>query len=153
MKEALRLAEEARGLTSPNPTVGAVVVQNGGIVGRGAHTWAGVAHEEIVALREAGGAAKGASLYVTLEPCSHQGRTGPCVDAIVRAGVSRVIAPIQDPNPLVSGKRFERLRGSGIEVIRDDTHAPTAQRLNEPFIHFMKTGLPLVTVKGALTLD
>ncbi len=153
MDEALRLAEQARGLTSPNPTVGAVVVQNARIVGRGAHTWAGIDHAEILALREAGDAARGSTLYVTLEPCSHEGRTGPCVEAIIRAGVSRVISPIQDPNPLVSGKGFERLRGSGIEVIADDAHATAALRLNEPFIHFMKTGLPLVTVKAGLTLD
>jgi diaminohydroxyphosphoribosylaminopyrimidine deaminase/5-amino-6-(5-phosphoribosylamino)uracil reductase len=133
--------------------VGAVVVQNGDIVGRGAHSWAGVDHAEIIALREAGEAARGSSLYVTLEPCSHEGRTGPCVDAIIRAGVSRVIAPMQDPNPLVSGKGFERLRSSGIEVIEDHGAGTTAQRLNEPFVHFMKTGLPLVTVKAALTLD
>src|ERR1700756_4534406 len=106
MKEALRLAEEARGLTSPNPTVGAVVVQNGEIVGRGAHTWAGVDHAEIVALREAGDAAQGATLYVTLEPCSHEGRTGPCADAVVQAGIKRVVAAMKDPNPLVSGKGF-----------------------------------------------
>ena len=153
MEEALRLAEQSRGLTSPNPTVGAVVVKDSQIVGRGAHTWAGVDHAEIVALREAGDAARGSTLYVTLEPCSHEGRTGPCVDAIIRAGVSRVVAPIQDPNPLVSGKGFARLRESGIEVVMDEAHAAAAKHLNEPFIHFMKTGLPLVTVKAALTLD
>lgn len=153
MDEALRLAEAFRGLTSPNPTVGAVVVNDGKIVGRGSHTWAGVDHAEVVALREAGEAAKGSTLYVTLEPCSHHGRTGPCVDAIIRAGVLRVVAPMNDPNPLVSGKGFERLRNSGIDVAHDEAHAVTAQRLNEPFTHFMKTGLPLVTVKAALTLD
>ncbi|MBV8820401.1 MAG: bifunctional diaminohydroxyphosphoribosylaminopyrimidine deaminase/5-amino-6-(5-phosphoribosylamino)uracil reductase RibD [Acidobacteriaceae bacterium] len=153
MDEALRLAEQARGLTSPNPTVGAVVVRDGEVVGRGAHTWSGVDHAEVVALREAGDAARGATLYVTLEPCSHEGRTGPCVDAIISAGVARVVAPMQDPNPLVSGKGFERLRGSGIEVISDDAHTVTAERLNEPFVHFMRTGMPLVTVKAALTLD
>lgn len=153
MDEALRLAEGSLGLTSPNPTVGAVVVQDGKIVGRGAHTWAGVNHAEIVALREAGDAARGSTLYVTLEPCSHEGRTGPCVDAIIRAGVSRVVAPMQDPNPLVSGNGFERLRRSGVEVVLDDAHGETAQRLNEPFVHFMKARLPLVTVKAALTLD
>lgn len=153
MEEALRLAEQARGLTSPNPTVGAVVVRDGEVVGRGAHTWAGVDHAEIVALRQAGDAAHGATLYVTLEPCSHQGRTGPCVDAIIRSGVARVVAPMQDPNPLVSGKGFERLRWSGVEVIPDDAHTVTAERLNEPFVHFMRTGFPLVTVKAALTLD
>ena len=153
MEEALRLAEQARGLTSPNPTVGAVVVRDGQIVGRGAHTWAGVDHAETIALREAGEAARGADLYVTLEPCSHHGRTAPCVQAIIDAGISRVIAPLQDPNPLVSGKGFERLRTSGVEVVHDDQHAATAQRVNESFIHFMRTGLPLVTVKAALTLD
>ncbi len=153
MDEALRLAEEARGLTSPNPTVGAVLVRDETILGSGAHTWAGVYHAEIVALREAGDAARGSTLYVTLEPCSHEGRTGPCVDAIIRAGVSRVVAPMQDPNPLVSGNGFERLRESGIEVFIDETHATRAQQLNEPFVHFMRTGLPLVTVKAALTLD
>jgi diaminohydroxyphosphoribosylaminopyrimidine deaminase/5-amino-6-(5-phosphoribosylamino)uracil reductase len=153
MEEALRLAGQSRGLTSPNPTVGAVVVQGARVVGRGSHTWAGVDHAEIVALRDAGDAARGSTLYVTLEPCSHVGRTGPCVDAIIQAGVSRVVAPMQDPNPLVSGKGFERLRQSGIEVFPDDAHAAEAHRLNEPFVHFMKTGLPLVTVKAALTLD
>lgn len=153
MEEALRLAEQARGLTSPNPTVGAVVVREGEVVGRGVHTWAGVDHAEVVALREAGDAARGATLYVTLEPCSHEGRTGPCVDAILRAGITRVVAPMQDPNPLVSGKGFERLRGAGVEVISDDVHSITAERLNEPFVHLMRTGLPLVTVKAALTLD
>lgn len=153
MDEALRLAETARGLTSPNPTVGAIVVQDGNVIGRGAHTWAGVDHAEILALREAGDTARGATLYVTLEPCSHEGRTGPCVEAIIRAGVARVVAPMEDPNPLVSGRGFERLRGAGIQVIKDDEHSVAAERLNEPFAHFMRTGLPLVTVKAALTLD
>ncbi len=153
MDEALRLAGAARGLTSPNPTVGAVVLKDSQVVGRGAHTWAGVDHAEIVALREAGEAARGSTLYVTLEPCSHQGRTAPCVDAIIRAGVARVVAPMPDPNPLVSGKGFERLREAGIDVVIDHDSAAAAERLNEPFIHFMRTGLPLVTVKAALTLD
>jgi diaminohydroxyphosphoribosylaminopyrimidine deaminase/5-amino-6-(5-phosphoribosylamino)uracil reductase len=153
MQDALRLAEQARGLTSPNPTVGAVLVRDGQIVGRGAHTWAGIDHAEVVALHEAGEAARGSSLYVTLEPCSHEGRTAPCVDAIIRAGVTRVIAPMQDPNPLVAGKGFARLRESGIEVIQDDANEAAAERLNEPFAHFMRIGLPLVTVKAALTLD
>src|SRR5579884_1565443 len=153
MDEALRLAGAARGLTSPNPTVGAVVLKDSQVVGRGAHTWAGVDHADIVALREAGEAARGSTLYVTLEPCSHQGRTAPCVDAIIRAGVARVVAPMPDPNPLVSGKGFERLREAGIDVVIDHDSAAAAERLNEPFIHFMRTGLPLVTVKAALTLD
>jgi diaminohydroxyphosphoribosylaminopyrimidine deaminase/5-amino-6-(5-phosphoribosylamino)uracil reductase len=153
MEEALRLAEESRGLTSPNPTVGAVVEKDGQVVGRGHHTWAGVSHAEVVALSQAGEAARGATLYVTLEPCSHQGRTAPCVQAIIQAGIARVIAPMQDPNPMVSGTGFDRLRQAGIEVIVDEQHASAAERVNEPFVHFMKTGLPLVTVKAALTLD
>ncbi len=153
MQEALELARRGRGLTSPNPTVGAVIVRDGAVVGRGFHTWAGVDHAEIVALREAGEAARGATLYVTLEPCSHFGRTKPCVDAIAQAGISRVIAAMQDPNPQVSGQGFKRLCAAGIEVSVDEANTDVAERLNEPFIHFMRTGRPLVTIKAALTLD
>ena len=153
MQQALGLAAEGKGLTSPNPTVGAVVEKNGQILGRGFHTWAGRDHAEIVALRQAGDGARGATLYVTLEPCSHFGRTQPCADAVIAAGVERVVAAMQDPNPLVSGAGFRRLREAGIEVVLDRDHTETAEKLNEPFIHFMKTGKPLVTVKAALTLD
>lgn len=153
MREALELAERGRGRTSPNPAVGAVLVRNGTVVGRGFHTWAGIDHAEIAALREAGDAARGATLYITLEPCSHHGRTKPCADALIEAGVGRVVAAMQDPNPLVSGKGFERLRAAGIEVTLDQEHTAQAERLNEPFVHFMRTGLPLVTIKAALTLD
>jgi diaminohydroxyphosphoribosylaminopyrimidine deaminase / 5-amino-6-(5-phosphoribosylamino)uracil reductase len=153
MQEALQLAECGRGITSPNPTVGAVVVLEGKIVGRGFHTWAGVDHAEVIALRQAGESARGATLYVTLEPCSHHGRTKPCVEAIIQSSVSRVVAPLEDPNPQVSGEGFAKLRQAGIEVILDAAHRPAAERLNEPFIHFMKTGRPLVTLKAALTLD
>lgn len=153
MQEALRLAERGRGLTSPNPTVGAVVVRDGKTIGRGFHTWAGIQHAEVLALQEAGEAAKGATLYLTLEPCSHHGRTKPCVDAIAEAGIARVIAAMQDPNPQVSGEGFAKLRKAGIEAVLDSAYTAAAERLNEPFIHFMKTGLPLVTIKAALTLD
>jgi diaminohydroxyphosphoribosylaminopyrimidine deaminase / 5-amino-6-(5-phosphoribosylamino)uracil reductase len=153
MLEALQLAEQGRGLTSPNPTVGAVLVRDGAVVGRGFHTWAGVDHAEVIALREAGDRARGSTLYVTLEPCSHCGRTGPCVEALIEAGVARVVAAMQDPNPQVSGTGFGRLRAAGIDVVLDETHTPSAQRLNEPFIHFMTTGRSLVTIKAALTLD
>ncbi len=153
MQEALQLAEQGCGMTSPNPAVGAVIVRDGSVVGRGFHTWAGVDHAEIVALRQAGEAARGAILYVTLEPCSHQGRTKPCVDALIKAGIARVVAAMQDPNPQVSGEGFNRLRQAGIEVIIDHESTAAAERLNEPFIHFMRTGKPLVTVKAALTLD
>lgn len=153
MQEALQLAERGRGLTSPNPTVGAVLVRDGRVVGRGFHTWASKDHAEIVALREAGESARGATLYVTLEPCSHYGRTPPCTDAIVEAGILRVVAAMQDPNPEVSGQGFERLRKAGVEVTIDHEQTSEIERLNEAFIHFMKTGRPLVTIKAALTLD
>jgi diaminohydroxyphosphoribosylaminopyrimidine deaminase/5-amino-6-(5-phosphoribosylamino)uracil reductase len=153
MQEALALAEQGQGRTSPNPAVGAVIVQDGRIRGRGFHTWAGKDHAEIVALREAGDAARGATIYVTLEPCSHQGRTGPCADAVIQAGITRVVAAMQDPNPQVAGQGLAKLREAGVEVSLDEAHAESAAQLNEPFIHFMKTGRPLVTVKAALTLD
>jgi diaminohydroxyphosphoribosylaminopyrimidine deaminase / 5-amino-6-(5-phosphoribosylamino)uracil reductase len=153
MQEALQLAECGRGITSPNPTVGAVVVRDGEIVGRGFHTWAGIDHAEVIAVRQAGEAAHGSTLYVTLEPCSHHGRTKPCVEAIIQSGVSRVIAALEDPNPQVSGQGFARLRQAGIEVSLDAAHSTTVEHLNEPFVHFMKTGRPLVTLKAALTLD
>jgi diaminohydroxyphosphoribosylaminopyrimidine deaminase / 5-amino-6-(5-phosphoribosylamino)uracil reductase len=153
MAEALSLAAAGRGRTSPNPAVGAVVVSGNRIVGRGSHTWEGIQHAEVIALNQAGPAARGATVYVTLEPCSHQGRTGPCVDALVAAGVSRVVAAMRDPNPAVSGRGFERLRSANIAVEIAEESTGEAESLNEPFIHFMRTGAPLVTVKAALTLD
>lgn len=153
MSEALELARKGVGQSSPNPAVGAVVVKDGKIVGRGFHTWAGLKHAEIVALDEAQDQARGATMYVTLEPCSHSGRTGPCAGAIVQAGIGKVVCAMRDPNPLVSGKGFQKLIEAGIEVVVDGAHSGEAERLNEPFIHFMRTGLPLVTVKSAVTLD
>ncbi len=153
MREALRLAHEGRGLTSPNPAVGAVVVKDGEIVGRGFHTWAGVHHAETVAFEQAGDRARGSTLFVTLEPCSHHGRTRPCVEAVIEAGVARVVCAMQDPNPQVSGSGIARLRGAGIQVDIDAAHSGEAAQLNEAFVHFMTTGKPLVTVKAALTLD
>lgn len=153
MQQALELARQGRGRTSPNPAVGAVLVRDGEVVGQGFHTWAGVDHAEIVALREAGGRAHGATLYITLEPCSHRGRTGPCAKAVVEAGVRRVLYAMQDPNPLVSGRGLECLRKAGIEVSLAAEHTAAAERLNEAFVHFMTTGRPLVTIKAALTLD
>ncbi len=153
MEQALELAQLGKGQTSPNPAVGAILMRDGVVVGRGFHTWSGVHHAEVVALAEAAEAARGATLYVTLEPCSHQGRTGACADALIKAGVSKVVAAMQDPNPLVSGKGFERLRQAGIEVFIDKEHTAAAEQLNEPFNHFMRTGRPLVTIKAALTLD
>src|SRR5579863_4867634 len=110
MDEALALAREGMGRTSPNPSVGAVLVRDGRVVGRGLHIYAQRKHAEIVALDQAGALARGATLYVTLEPCSHQGRTGPCAGALIAAGVARVIAAMEDPNPEVSGKGFQKLR-------------------------------------------
>ncbi len=153
MQSALDLARQGQGLTSPNPTVGCVIQKDGQTIGAGFHTWAGIDHAEIVALKQAGPAARGATLYCTLEPCAHQGRTGPCAQAIVEAGVIKVVAAMQDPNPKVSGHGFEILKSAGIEVSLDESAAAAAEKLNEPFIHFMKTGRPLVTIKAALTLD
>ncbi len=153
MQEAVRLAREGRGRTSPNPSVGAVLVGEQGLVGCGFHSWAGVKHAEVIALEEAGAKARGATLYITLEPCSHQGRTGPCVEALIAAGVRRVVAAMEDPNPQVAGQGFEKLRAAGIQVELDPEAAAEVERLNEPFVHFMRTGRPLVTIKAALTLD
>jgi diaminohydroxyphosphoribosylaminopyrimidine deaminase/5-amino-6-(5-phosphoribosylamino)uracil reductase len=153
MHEALRLAEQGQALATPNPMVGAVVVRNGEVAGRGFHTWEGLRHAETIALEHAGDAARGATLYVTLEPCSHEGRTGPCADAVIAAGIAKVVAPVADPNPAVSGRGFDKLRAAGIEVEIAHEFQDEAIRLNEPFFHFMRTGRPLVTLKSALTLD
>ena len=153
MREALDLARQGRGLVSPNPMVGAVVVRDGQIVGRGFHTYAGVDHAEVLALAQAGAAAQGATMYVTLEPCSHQGRTAACADAVIQAGIRSVVAAAEDPNPLVRGDGFRKLRAAGIEVTVADEFAAEAAKLNEAFFHFMRTGRPLVTLKTAITLD
>jgi diaminohydroxyphosphoribosylaminopyrimidine deaminase/5-amino-6-(5-phosphoribosylamino)uracil reductase len=153
MREALALARQGVALASPNPMVGCVMVRGGEVVGRGFHTWSGLKHAEIVALEQAGARARGATVYVTLEPCSHTGRTAPCSDALIAAGVSKVVAPASDPNPLVCGEGFRRLRASGVEVEIAAEFQAEAERLNEAFFHFMRTGKPLVTLKCALTLD
>jgi diaminohydroxyphosphoribosylaminopyrimidine deaminase / 5-amino-6-(5-phosphoribosylamino)uracil reductase len=153
LEEALELAARGLGRTSPNPAVGAVIVRDDAVVGRGFHTWAGVKHAEVLALEEARDNARGATLYLTLEPCAHQGRTPPCTDAILSAQIRKVVAPMEDPNPQTNGQGFSRLREAGVEVEIDTVYAQRAAQLNEPFIHFMRTGRPLVTVKAALTLD
>jgi len=153
MREALALAGKGMALATPNPMVGAIVVQGDRIVGRGFHTWQGLKHAEILALEEAGEAARGATVYQTLEPCSHTGRTGPCADALIAAGVSRVVAASADPNPLVGGEGFRRLRAAGVRVDIATEFQAEAEKLNEPFFHFMRTGRPLVTLKSASTLD
>lgn len=153
MREALRLAAKGLGQTSPNPAVGALLVRDGQVVGKGFHTWSGVDHAEILALREAGELARGATAYVTLEPCSHDGRTPPCTQALIEAGVSQVVCPMEDPNPLVSGKGFAALRAAGVTVDLLPEFVEESSKINEAFIHFMRTGRPLVMLKSALTLD
>src|SRR5580658_8869161 len=148
LEEALHLAARGLGRTSPNPAVGAVVVRAGETVGRGFHTWAGVKHAEVLALEEAGDKAQGSTMYVTLEPCTHHGRTPPCIDAILAAGVRKVVAPMEDPNPQVSGRGFRRLRDAGVEVEMDPGAAMRAAGINQAFLHFMRTGRPLVTLKA-----
>ena len=153
MEQALNLAALGRGQTSPNPMVGAVVVTpNGTIAGTGYHTRAGEPHAEIEALMTAGAQARGATLYCTLEPCCHEGRTGPCTGRIVEAGVKRVVAAIEDPNPLVSGGGFRYLRKNGLDV-EIGVGAADALRLNEAFVTFMRCQRPFVTMKVALSLD
>src|SRR5580700_7835241 len=152
MQHALDLARKAIGLASPNPLVGCVIVNNGEIVGQGFHEYDGRSHAEILALKAAGEKSRGATLYVTLEPCNHTGRTGPCSDALIAAGVSRVVAAMEDPNPAVSGKGFEKLRAAGITVETGLLEEP-ARKLNESFACWMRTQKPFVTLKSALTLD
>src|SRR6185312_10977458 len=153
MLDALNLARKGTGQTSPNPAVGAVIVKDNRIIGQGFHTWAGLKHAEILALDEAGRESRGATLYVTFEPCCQTGRTAPCADAIVAAGIAKVVCPMRDPNPLVAGQGFQKLIDAGVEVLIDGAYTGAVEKLNAPFVHFMKTGLPLVTVKSALTLD
>ena len=154
LRESLELARKGRGLASPNPMVGAVVVSpNGEVLGRGFHTYEGKKHAEVLALDQAGEAARGATLYVSLEPCAHHGRTPPCTEAIVAAGIVRVVAPIEDEHPAVSGKGFTQLRDAGLRVELVQEFAEEARKLNEAFFHFSKTQKPLVTLKAALTLD
>ena len=152
MQKAIELAQQGLGRTAPNPPVGAVLVRDGNIVGEGFHPAAGQPHAEIFALRAAGDLAQGADLYVTLEPCCHQGRTGPCTEAIVEAGVSRVFVGAQDPNPMVAGKGVERLRGAAIEVVTDILNHE-CRRLIAPFAKHVTSGLPYVVLKSAMTLD
>ena len=153
MRRALELAERARGLTSPNPMVGAVVVTAaGGIVGEGFHARAGGPHAEIEALRAAGARVRGATLYVTLEPCAHHGRTPPCAPAVIEAGIACVVAAIGDPNPLVAGRGLDLLRAAGIEV-RTGVGAAEAERQNRVFLTSMRERRPHVTLKAGMTLD
>lgn len=152
MKEALRLAARGLGRTSPNPAVGAVVVRGGRVVGRGYHRRAGGPHAEVFALREAGDRARGATLYVTLEPCCHHGRTGPCVEAVLAAEISRVVIGTLDPNPRVRGRSVTRLRRRGLTV-EVGLLERESRELNEDFEKYITTHLPFVVLKLAATLD
>ena len=153
MQQALVLAREGVALASPNPCVGAVLVaENGEIVGRGSHTYEERNHAEVLALEQAGEKARGSTLYLNLEPCTHVGRTGPCADAIITAGVTRVFAAMRDPNPLVAGRGFAKLRAAGIEVY-EGLCETEAKRINEAFAKYIRHKTPFVTLKTAMTLD
>ncbi len=152
MRLALELGRKGEGWTRPNPIVGAVVVKDGRVVGWGWHKRYGGPHAEVFALEEAGAAARGATIYVTLEPCSHYGKTPPCVDRIIRAGIARAVVACRDPNPLVNGKGIEKLRAAGIEVA-EGVLEEEAQRENEIFFKFIRTGTPFVQLKLAVSLD
>ncbi len=152
MRQALEIAQYAIGRTSPNPMVGAVIVLNGRVVGQGWHRKAGTPHAEINALQQAGELARNATMYVTLEPCSHHGRTGPCADAVIAAGIKKVVVAMNDPNPLVAGQGIKKLREAGIEVV-EGVLALEAAKLNEKFIKWISTQMPFVALKAAMSLD
>jgi diaminohydroxyphosphoribosylaminopyrimidine deaminase / 5-amino-6-(5-phosphoribosylamino)uracil reductase len=151
LERALDLAERGRGTTHPNPIVGAVIERDGEVVGEGWHERAGGPHAEIVALEQAGESARGAAMYVTLEPCAHHGRTPPCADAVLAAGIARVVVGASDPDPRTDGRGITRLREAGVEVeVLDD---PRARRQNEAWRTWARLGRPFVTLKLAATLD
>ena len=152
MQQAIELAELGRFTTTPNPNVGCVIVKNDQIIGKGYHQKAGQPHAEVYALRMAGDQAKGATAYVTLEPCSHFGRTPPCADALIQAGIKRVIIAMQDPNPNVAGNGIKRLKDAGIEV-QVGVLTEQAEAINKGFLKRMRTGLPYVQLKMAVSLD
>jgi diaminohydroxyphosphoribosylaminopyrimidine deaminase/5-amino-6-(5-phosphoribosylamino)uracil reductase len=152
MEHALALAAQSTGLAAPNPAVGCVLTQGGSPVGEGSHRYDLLDHAEVIALRAAGDRARGATAYVTLEPCSHQGRTGPCADALLAAGVARVVVATSDPNPAVLGQGIAKLRAAGVAVTTGVLEE-RARRLNDAFAKFIRTGLPFVTMKVAASLD
>jgi diaminohydroxyphosphoribosylaminopyrimidine deaminase / 5-amino-6-(5-phosphoribosylamino)uracil reductase len=152
MDRALALACRGEALASPNPQVGAVLVRNGRVVGEGFHTYDGIKHAEIRAIEKAGPRARGATLYINLEPCCHHGRTGPCTCALIAAGVRRVVAAMRDPNPAVAGRGFRHLRAAGIKV-DVGLHEDEARRLNEAFARWAAARVPFVTLKTAMSND
>src|SRR6202453_1955494 len=153
MLRALTLATRGAARAHPNPIVGAVLVKNGKVIGEGFHDYDRRDHAEIVALKQAGKNARGATLYVTLEPCCTTGRTGPCTKAIIAAGIKKVVSAMRDPNPAVSGKSLAKLKRSGIKVHFVENLTQQAQAANEGFAEWIRTGFPFVTLKTALTLD
>ena len=152
MEYALSLAELALGYTSPNPAVGAVVVRDGIVVGLGHTQTPGSAHAEVMALQQAGERAKGGTMFIGLEPCCHYGRTPPCTDAIIDAGISKVHVAALDPNPLVSGKGIQKLTEVGIEVVIGE-YEDKAKEINEGYFKYITTGFPFVIAKFAMSLD
>src|SRR5882672_8882400 len=153
MRQALELARRGTALTSPGARVGAVIVDaQGNAVGSGFYTFDGVKHAEVLALEQAGAKARGGTIYLNLEPHCHQGRTPPCTDAVIAAGIKRVVAAMADPNPRVAGKGFEQLRAAGIAV-ETGLFKSEARRINEAFARYILTNLPLVTLKSGMTLD
>ena len=153
IQRALGLARAGVGLVSPNPAVGTIVLDaSGREVGTGTHTYDGIQHAEVLALEQAGNLARGGTLYLNFEPCSHQGRTPPCADAVIAAGIARVVCSMTDPNPKVAGQGFARLRAAGIKV-EVGLFAAEAKKLNESFAKYIRRGKPLVTLKSAMTLD
>jgi diaminohydroxyphosphoribosylaminopyrimidine deaminase/5-amino-6-(5-phosphoribosylamino)uracil reductase len=153
LRQAIELAAQGCALASPNPMVGAIIVdERGRIVGSGSHRYAELKHAEVLAIEQAGALARGNTLYLNLEPCSHTGRTAPCAELVIAAGIARVVCCMEDPNPLVAGKGFEKLRAAGIEVEIGPLEAE-ARRLNESFAQYIRTGLPFVTLKAAMSLD
>jgi diaminohydroxyphosphoribosylaminopyrimidine deaminase / 5-amino-6-(5-phosphoribosylamino)uracil reductase len=153
LHRALELARQGLGLASPNPYVGAVIADaRGNVVGSGSYTYSGVKHAEVLALEVAGPKARGGTLYINLEPHAHQGRTSPCTDALIAAGIHRVVASMPDPNPKVSGQGFEKLRAAGV-LVEVGGLEEQARRLNEAFARYIRHGMPLVTLKAAMTLD
>jgi diaminohydroxyphosphoribosylaminopyrimidine deaminase / 5-amino-6-(5-phosphoribosylamino)uracil reductase len=152
MAKAFRLAAKGRGYTSPNPPVGAIIVKDGQIIGQGYHRKAGLPHAEIEALQSVHSNVSRATMVVTLEPCSHYGKTPPCVETIMQAGIVKVVSAISDPNPLVAGKGYQYLRNAGIEVI-DGVLANYATAFYQPYFKYITTGLPYVTLKYAQTID
>jgi len=152
MRDAISLAERATGFTSPNPLVGCVIVKGGRVIGRGYHKKAGTPHAEIHALRSAGKRSKGATLYVTLEPCDHFGRTPPCTDAVIKAGIKSVVIGMKDPNPVNNGRGMRRLKAHGISI-RLGVLAKECASINRPYLKWITSGLPYVTIKIAESLD